>query len=297
MGRLVQYSISMNFTHWLLPLAGVSLLGWVAPVQAEESLCPAPALSRITRHTITNSDTLASIAEQYGLIPATLLGFNPSLRSGSVPVGREILVPPYNGIRVEVPAGKTWQDVAIAYNVRADVLFEINGCQASPQTIFVPGINWSPNLATPRYGEPSEPPRHPLRGYPLKAPSTILLSYGWQSQPGQEQAVFSSGIGLAANPGDAVLAMGDGVVAYAGPQAGLGNMVVINHAQGLQTRYAQLDSPNLSVGQSVRQGDEIGRIRAESSDRAYLYFEIRSNSGLGWVAEDPQRYIPTLRIR
>ncbi|HEY9662155.1 MAG TPA: LysM domain-containing protein, partial [Allocoleopsis sp.] len=93
------------------------------------SLCPQPALSRLTRHTIAQGETIESIAQTYNLLPATLLGFNATLRNGTAPVGTEIVIPPYNGVRVEAPAGSTWRQLATTYNVRADALFEANGCQ------------------------------------------------------------------------------------------------------------------------------------------------------------------------
>jgi murein DD-endopeptidase MepM/ murein hydrolase activator NlpD len=287
----------MRIRPWLRCFP-ILLLAMTTPVVAQDSLCPAPALSRLGRHTVQAGETLDAIAQQYDLIPATLIGMNPSLRSGSPAVGQALLIPPYNGIRVEVPAGTTWQDVAIAYNVRADVLFEVNGCQTQPQAVFVPGVNWSPNLMTPDYGEaPQASVEHNLQGYPLPNPAPVILGYGWQSHPTEDRLTFSSGVGLAANPGTAVLAVGDGVVAFAGPQSGIGNLVVINHAQGLQTRYAQLANLEVVVGQSVRQGDRIGQVQPAAPEGAYLYFEVRSNSSLGWVAEDPQRYIPRLGVR
>jgi len=95
------------------------------------SACPEPALSRVFQHRVAEGDTLESIAQQYNLIPDTIRGFNPSLQSGRLAVGQELMIPPFNGIRVTVPQGQTWQDVAQAYNRRADVLFEVNGCVAA----------------------------------------------------------------------------------------------------------------------------------------------------------------------
>ncbi len=264
-----------------------------APSPAE--LCEPPALERITRHRIASGETLENIANQYGLIPVTLLGFNPSLRSGSLPVGATIEIPPYNGVRVSVPAGQTWQTISSTYSVRADVLFEVNGCREPGRAAFIPGINWSPNEPTP--GQSSTTARHPLNGYPLPSTAPIVVSYGWQSHPTEDRAVFSNGVGLAASAGTPVQAVGDGIVAFVGDQENFGQVVVINHAQGLQTRYAQLSNVTLQVGQSVRQGTPIGEVRSLNQDSAYLYFEIRSNSPLGWVAENPQRYIQRLGVQ
>ena len=87
------------------------------PGDRQESTCPLPALSRIQTHIIAAGETLQSIAAQYDLIPATLMGLNRILRQGQTPVGAEILIPPYNGILVEFSEGETWQDVAEKYNL------------------------------------------------------------------------------------------------------------------------------------------------------------------------------------
>jgi murein DD-endopeptidase MepM/ murein hydrolase activator NlpD len=266
-----------------------------AASKQDQSVCPEPALSRIVRHRITAGETLDSIARHYDLIPATLMGLNPVLRGGQAPVGAEILIPPYNGIRVEVPAGKTWRDVAKTYHVRADVLFEVNGCQESPGVVFVPGVNWSPNPAATTTAAATN---SPLSHYPLPAVASILTGYGWQVDPGVGEVVFHSGVNLDAVAGTPVLAAGAGTIAFSGEQQGSsGKLVVINHSQGLQTRYSQLATVSVRVGQQVQAGTQIGTVGSSgATTRPYLHFEVRSNSSLGWVAQDPGRYFHELSL-
>ena len=267
---------------------------------ADASICPPAALSQLVRHTFAPGDTLEAVAQQYGVLPATLQGMNPLLRQGGVPIGAEIVIPPYNGIQVDVRPGQTWVQVADAYNVRADVLFEINGCQATvPPTIFIPGVNWFPGLtATGSNAVPTASSAPELQGYPLPEPAPIVSNYGWHPHPSRDELVFNSGIALAIAANTPVLVVDDGVVAFSGQQDDYGNLVVINHRQGLQTRYANLANLSVSVGQSVRQGAQLGVIAAgEAGADSYLYFEVRSNSDLGWVARNPQEYIPALELR
>ncbi|WP_430683946.1 M23 family metallopeptidase [Leptolyngbya sp. AN02str] len=264
--------------------------------QANTELCEAPALSRLQRHRIAPGETLVSLAQQYNLIPATLMGFNANLRSGNAPVGAEIVVPPYNGVQVNVPSGSSWSSIAESYGVRADVLFEINGCQPPSTTVFIPGVNWSPNGIT--RGGTTTAAASSLGGYPLSTTSaTVTLGYGWQVDPGSGQVIFHSGVDLQANAGDAVLAAGSGTVAFVGQQGAYGNLIVINHAQGLQTRYAQLQSTSVTAGQTVRAGDRIGTVGSSGSATApHLHFEVRSNSDLGWVAQNPGDYFRGMEI-
>jgi murein DD-endopeptidase MepM/ murein hydrolase activator NlpD len=259
-----------------------------------DTLCPEPALSRVVRHRIAAGETLTSLSQRYNLIPATLMGMNPVLRDGNAPAGAEILVPPYNGIRVEVPAGSTWQDLAERYGTRADVLFEVNGCQADPRVIFVPGVNWSPNQTAT--GTPASVDGV-LRQYPLPATASISTSYGWQLNSDTGNVAFHGGVDLTAERGAPVLAAGEGTVAFASNQGNYGNLVVINHSQGVQTRYAQLDSIEVEVGETVRAGDRIGTVGATGiATSPHLHFEVRTNSDLGWVAQDPGDYFQDMRF-
>jgi murein DD-endopeptidase MepM/ murein hydrolase activator NlpD len=259
-----------------------------------DPLCQQPALARVIRHRIASGETIASIAQQYNLIPATLMGFNAALQNGNAPAGTEIFIPPYNGVRVEVPTGSTWRDIAKSYGIRADVLFETNGCQEAPRVVFVPGVNWSPaRSASPPSAASSA--ADPLTRYPLPATAAILQGYGWQLEPATSKVVFNSGVDLEAAAGTQVLAAGAGTVAFAGEQAN-SKMVVINHSQGLQTRYTQLATLSVQVGQQVQAGDRLGTLVGTLGvGTTRLHFEVRSNSNLGWVAQDPGNYIPQLK--
>lgn len=254
--------------------------------------CSPPALSRLIRHKASPGETLESIAQQYNLIPATLIGMNPALQSGRVAVGSEIIIPPYNGIRVQVPAGQTWRQVATTYKVRAGVLFEVNGCKKVPREVFVPGVNWSPN-------RPAGVSRQ-LAGYPLPQKTTAVLGYGWQIRPDTGKVFFNSGVDLSAAVGTPVRTVGAGTVAFAGQQGSYGNLVVVNHPRGRQTRYAQLNGVAVRAGQTVKQGDLLGTVGTTGKPIAaqpHLHFEVRYASSLGWVAEDPASYLREEGVR
>jgi murein DD-endopeptidase MepM/ murein hydrolase activator NlpD len=277
-----------------LGLGGVVPPGAIA--QPSSATCREPVLSRLTRHRVAHGETLGTIAQQYGLLPATLMGLNPALQGGSVGPGQELLVPPFNGIRVSVTPGQTWQQVAEAYDSRADVLFEVNGCVSTvPASIFVPGVNWFPGIrTTAAAGAASE---SPLQGYPLAQRSQVVINYGWQPDSAQGKLVFNTGIALASPADTAALAVGPGTVAFAGTDDTYGNLVVVNHAQGLQTRYANLNALSVRAGQTVRQGDRLGAIAPQEGGDSFLFFEVRLNSPMGWVAQNPREFVPAIVLR
>jgi murein DD-endopeptidase MepM/ murein hydrolase activator NlpD len=263
-------------------------------VNAQTALCPQAALSQVVQHRVAPGETLEQIASKYSLLPTTLMGMNPSLRNGTPPtVGQTLQVPPFNGIAVDAPRGTTWQILAQQYRVTADVLFEANGCPAAvPNRVFIPGANWFPGFNATSANQSTTL----LSGYPLAATAPVLISYGWQPHPYRDEVVFNSGIALLAPPGAQVLVVGDGTVAFAGRQGEYGNLVVVNHAQGLQTRYANLGEISVSVGQNVSLGEQMGRVdtNSESPATTFLYFEVRTSSDMGWVARDPRQFVPAL---
>jgi len=287
-------SLSRHWPVWVwTAISSLSGLAIAPPATADlfvreaSAVCPVPVLSRLRRHRIAPGETLESIARQYDLIPATLMGMNPGLRGGEAPVGEEIVVPPYNGIRVEVRPGQTWQEIARTHGARADVIFEVNGCDRNPAVVFVPGVNWTPGGTAP-------PAPAVLSGSPLPIPATVAFRYGWQLHPGTGEVVFHGGIDLAAAAGTPVVSVAEGVVAFAGFREGYGNVVVVNHAQGKQTRYAHLSEMSVRAGQRLASGERLGAVGQSGrpdGDRPHLHFEIRYNSDLGWVAEDPDPYL------
>ncbi|MBD2353818.1 M23 family metallopeptidase [Tolypothrix sp. FACHB-123] len=255
--------------------------------------CPTPALSRFQRHVVARGETLESIAQRYNLNPATIISMNPNVKNGTVTVGSELQIAPYNGIVVEVPQGQTWRQVAAKYKVRADAMFEINGCQQNPTIVFVPGVNGSSNrvLTTP---PPSNQQPSQISGYPLPAVTTVALPYGWQINPNSGEVFFHSGIDLFAAVGTPVQAIAPGTVAFAREQGSYGKLVIINHSGGLQSRYAHLDSIKVTAGQQVNKGDLLGSVGTTGQPTAkqpHLHFEMRSSSSVGWVAQDPKAYL------
>ncbi|MBD2412590.1 peptidase [Nostoc calcicola FACHB-389] len=276
----------------------VSILPNLNSASAAVGGCPTPALSRFQRHKVVRGETLESIAQRYNLIPTTIIGMNPALQNnGAATVGTVLQIPPYNGIVVEVPRGQTWRQVAAKYKVRADSLFEVNGCQQDPRIVFVPGVNWSPDGVVTKSPVPTDTGtqnRASLSGYPLAEVVTVALAYGWQINPSTGQVFFHSGVDLLAPVGTDVLAIAPGTVAFANEQGSYGKLVIINHSGGLQSRYAQLDSIKVSVGQQVKKGDLLGTVGTSgtpSASQPHLHFEIRSSSSLGWVAQDPKSYL------
>lgn len=290
-----------------------AILGAIAPVAggrlaegawaAEPNPCGPAILERLDRHRLAAGETVETLASRYNLLPSTLLAFNPSLRGGQRPKpGTDILIPPINGIRVETQPGDTWQSIAQQYRVRADSLFTVNGCQPRPAaSVFVPGVLWSPidpgTVAPPSANDPD----NNLARYPLSEPARTIADFGWQLSNGIEggEATFNSHIILQGRPSAVVLAVGPGTVAFVGNNPSYpGQLVVINHQGGRQTRYANLGALSVQRGQRVNAGARLGTLPSQPANgRSSLWFEVRYNSSVGWIAQNPNPYLQRMQTR
>lgn len=108
----------------------------------------------------------------------------------------------------------------------------------------------------------------------LRWPVSGRISSGY----GYRGSEFHGGIDIAAGTGATVHAAAGGRVVVAGWQGSYGNTVVIDHGNGLVTRYAHLSRINVSIGESVGSGGSIGAVG--STGRAtgpHLHFEVIAN--------------------
>jgi len=124
--------------------------------------------------------------------------------------------------------------------------------------------------------------------WPVDGESTD--SFGFRSNPfGGDGAEFHSGQDIAAPRGAPVLAAADGRVVQAGWQNGYGQTVVIDHGNGLTTRYGHLSKIEVAAGQELRRGDQLGQVGSTGrSTGPHLHYEVR----VGEMPVSPRRYLP-----
>lgn len=86
------------------------------------------------------------------------------------------------------------------------------------------------------------------------------------------------GVDYAAPIGTRIKATADGTVAFAGVQNGYGNVVMLQHANGVSTVYGHMSrfAPGLRKGQRVSQGDVIGQVGMSGlATGPHLHYEFR----------------------
>jgi hypothetical protein len=122
--------------------------------------------------------------------------------------------------------------------------------------------------------------------YPLSMPATITSMFGWRVHPIFGDHRFHAGTDIGAPLGTPVLAAYSGRVALSDFMRGYGLTVVLQHGDGeTQTLYAHLSEIFVSPGDTVEQGEVIGRVGSTgNSTGPHLHFEVRRRAGNGWVA-------------
>ena len=102
----------------------------------------------------------------------------------------------------------------------------------------------------------------------------------WTSRPsshyGPRRRRFHYGLDLAQPTGEPIYAAFDGVVRISKYNKSYGNLVIIHHANGLETYYAHMSKRHVSAGQQVKSGDVIGLCgNTGRSFGSHLHFEVR----------------------
>ena len=127
----------------------------------------------------------------------------------------------------------------------------------------------------------------PLRK-PVIGEVDMSSPFGMRMDPFNGRPAIHTGIDLRGEVGEPVHATAAGRVSLAGREGGYGNMVEIDHGNGLATRYGHLSEIDVKVGQMVRIGETIGHIGSTGrSTGPHLHYETRVNG----EAVDPQKFL------
>jgi murein DD-endopeptidase MepM/ murein hydrolase activator NlpD len=118
----------------------------------------------------------------------------------------------------------------------------------------------------------------------------INNEFGFRRNPfGGRSYEFHPGMDIDGERGDIIVAPANGVISKAGWQGGYGNMIEIDHGNGLKTRYGHLSKVDVQVGDAVQRSQPIGLIGSTGrSTGPHLHYELRLND----KAINPRRFLP-----
>jgi len=131
----------------------------------------------------------------------------------------------------------------------------------------------------------------PPSAYGMQWPvvGSVTSEYGYRTHPVYGTRKLHSGLDVSAPRGTPIAAVQGGTVLMAGVQGGYGNVVIVDHGDGVSTLYAHMSKINVSKGQQVNRGDVVGLVGATGTATGnHLHFEVRING----EATNPRPYLP-----
>ena len=103
----------------------------------------------------------------------------------------------------------------------------------------------------------------------------ISSYFGERMDPFNGEDAFHKGVDFASDAGTDVLAVASGIVTWAGPREGYGNLVELNHGNGYVTRYGHAARTLVTVGDEVERGQAVAVVGSTGrSTGPHVHFEV-----------------------
>ena len=254
---------------------------------------------RISSYTVREDDSLSDIADMFDVSVNTILWANNLSAKTAVTTGTTLIILPVSGVRHTVGKGETFASLAKKFGSDAEEIASYNGLDADSgltagDLVIIPGGELAVAPAkkaaaktTTKAATAAAKPKIKTGGGMGSILPTGNTSNGASSgfanpvPAGRlSQGIHGwNGVDLAAPNGSPIYAASGGTVVVSrvgGWNGGYGNYVVIDHGNGVQTLYAHMSTDNVSVGQTVSRGEQIGTVGKTGQATGYhLHYEVR----------------------
>ncbi len=264
-------------------------------------------------HTIVEGDTVEKIAQQYNVSPDTVRWANSLSPADKLKAGGQLVILPVDGILHTVSRGQTLSRIAQLYDISVADIAAQNGIEggfiAVGQQIIVPRgkpivasptqVAQQPPVTPPKPGAKPTPskPAPPSPGKPKAA--VAEPTFGILQMPCEKCAYtqyFHAGhyaVDIQQKGGGPIYASEAGTVIRAdtGWNGGYGNVIEIDHGNGLVTLYGHNKELYVSKGDTVTRGQNIAWMgntgRVYGATGIHTHFEVRVNG----VKKNPLLYL------
>mgnify|MGYP000005848812 CR=1 FL=1 len=235
----------------------------------------------IREYEVVEGDTIAKIANKFGVSVNTILWANGLSSTSLVKPGQKLKIPLVSGVVHTVVKGDTLSRIAQKYAVSESTIREYNIIDGDKlsigQVLIIPGGRL---IETPK-------PRPSVTvkvSRPASDNNIVVSGTGKMSWPNACYRIsqyykgwIHTGVDIACPSGSAIRAADDGtVIRVQYGRTGYGYNVIIDHGNGISTLYAHMSRIDVVVGQYVAKGEVIGAEGSTGrSTGPHLHFEVR----------------------
>lgn len=267
-------------------LGGTAVTAPLSPVTAEpgKDNGPTKVAKKPFVYTVAAGDTIAAIANKFDVGVDTVLWANGLSGADVIREGDHLTILPTDGVMYTVKSGDTVLGIAHKFDIEAKNIKEYNGLEdnklAIGDKLIIPGAKLDKPSATPVV-VPNNVRLADLSGdEPTPEPAKAALKgFNWPTLTKHISQYYKwghTGVDIDNRSKPPIYAAMDGTVEYAGWLGAYGNLVIINHGNGMQTYYAHLEKFYVSKGTKVAKGSAIAKMGSTGrSTGPHLHFEVR----------------------
>lgn len=299
---------SVSFTEEVNISKGPGLLKDLqTPEAAVEAILK--GLNKTVQHTVVKGDTLWTIARANNMTVETLKQINTEQKDDRLKLGQKLNLMKSEPLLTVMATITTTQEEKIAYSTvyesdsdlwRGQQTVKREGTDGSRQVSYRITVANDKEISRETLAEKIL--TEPVSKIVKRGAKAMIASrsdagngiLGWpirnriNSGYGKRNREMHTGIDIDGNTGDPICAAENGTVVFAGRQGNYGNMITIDHGNGMTTRYAHLNTMGVSVGQTVARAQVIGTVGTTGrSTGSHLHFEVRING----APKNPLQYL------
>ena len=272
-------------------ISDTSLLPATGPLGVSDSTdITDPSSLQTSVYVVRKGDSLTQIAQMFGISVDTILWANDMKKGDKLNEGDVLFILPVSGLEHTVTKGQTLQSIAKLYKVDVNDIIQDNDITLDTplvvgDTLIIPNAEKSAESDKPIKNLNASIAKDKL--YYEQHPVQILAGYFIDPVPGYRlsQGIHdNNAVDLAIGKGTPIHAAAAGTVILArkGYNGGFGNVVIIQHPNGVQTLYAHQSKIAAHTGDEVYQGEVIGYVGSTGhSTGPHLHFEVHGAQNPG----------------
>ena len=219
-------------------------------------------------HTVKRGETLSKVAKMYDMTVSQLVLYNGIMNPDHIYPGYQLQIAFDKIFNHEVKVQETLWSISRLYGVSVDKIRKLNKLVGNGlmrgQSLKIEVEDLS-EAGLQRFIKARK--RKSRFMWPLDG--RLTDRYGWRIHPITRKRNFHKGIDIAAPKGTDISAADDGKVVFAGKSGGYGNLVILRHNSGYETRYAHCSKVNVKIGDKVTVGDTVAEVGSTGMSTGY----------------------------